>query len=82
VVQEIFRFLKADIAFMNIRPLRYSLVLDPRTDALPRVSAAKTKRNLELRDAVLTNFHQHEVVFRGLLVLLFLKINLLKMIKS
>ncbi|KAM1350925.1 hypothetical protein PS1_004802 [Malus domestica] len=28
VIQEIVRFLKADTAFMNIRPLRYSIVLD------------------------------------------------------
>ncbi|XP_061360062.1 uncharacterized protein LOC133304096 isoform X2 [Gastrolobium bilobum] len=68
VVQEIVRFLKADTAFMNIRPLRYSLVLDPHPDTLPHVSAAITKRNLKLRDAVLSSFHQNEVKFSELTI--------------
>ncbi|MED6186154.1 hypothetical protein PIB30_064085 [Stylosanthes scabra] len=63
VLQEIVKFLKADTAFMNIRPLRYSLVLDPHPDTLPHVSAAITKRSLRLRDAVLSSFHQNEVKF-------------------
>ncbi|KAJ4835271.1 hypothetical protein Tsubulata_031950 [Turnera subulata] len=65
VVQEIIRFLKADTAFMNIRPLRYSLVLDPYPDSLPRVA---TKRNLRLRDAVLSSYHHNEVKFSELTV--------------
>ncbi|KAE9611166.1 putative protein SCAI [Lupinus albus] len=68
VVQEIVRFLKADTAFMNIRPLRYSLVLDPHPDTLPNVSAAITKRNLKLRDAVLSSFHHNEVKFSELTI--------------
>ncbi|XP_057453754.1 uncharacterized protein LOC130745481 isoform X2 [Lotus japonicus] len=62
VVQEIVRFLKADTAFTNIRPLRYSLVLDPHPDTLPQTSAAITKRSLKLQDAVLSSFHHNEVL--------------------
>ncbi|CAN0830050.1 Protein SCAI [Linum grandiflorum] len=63
VIQEIIRFLKADTAFMNIRPLRYSLVLDPNPDSLP---CAKTKRHLRLRDVVLSSYHHNEVKFSEL----------------
>lgn len=59
MVQEIVRFLKADTAFMNIRPLRYSLVLDPRPDDLPHASASV--RSLKLRDAILSSYHHNEV---------------------
>lgn len=58
MVQEIIRFLKADTAFMNIRPLRYSLVLDPHPESLPRIA---TRRNLRLRDAILSSYHHNEV---------------------
>jgi hypothetical protein len=58
VVQEISRFLKADTTFMNIRPLRYSLVLDLHPDSLPRVA---TRRSLKLRDAILSSYHHNEV---------------------
>ncbi|XP_014516666.1 protein SCAI [Vigna radiata var. radiata] len=68
VVQEIVRFLKADTAFMNMRPLRYSLVLDSHPDTLPHVPAAITKRHLKLRDAVLSSFHQNEVKYSELTV--------------
>ncbi|CAK7341739.1 unnamed protein product [Dovyalis caffra] len=63
VVQEIIRFLKADTAFMNIRPLRYSLVLDLHPDSLPRVA---TRRSLKLRDAILSSYHHNEVKFSEL----------------
>ncbi|CAN1132385.1 Protein SCAI [Linum perenne] len=63
VIQEIIRFLKADTAFMNIRPLRYSLVLDPNPDSLP---CAKSKRQLRLRDVVLSSYHHNEVKFSEL----------------
>ncbi|KAJ7950661.1 Protein SCAI [Quillaja saponaria] len=66
VVQEIVRFLKADTAFLNIRPLRYSLVLDPHPDVLSHVSASATKRNLKLQDAILTSYHHNEVKFSEL----------------
>lgn len=66
VVQEIVKFLKADTAFLNIRPLRYSLVLDPHPDTLPHVSSHSPKRNLRLRDAVLCSYHPNEVKFSEL----------------
>ncbi|TXG66520.1 hypothetical protein EZV62_007795 [Acer yangbiense] len=66
VVQEIVRFLKADTAFMNIRPSRYSPVLDMHPDALVHVSTSVTKRNLRLRDAILSSYHQNEVKFSEL----------------
>ncbi|KAL5134254.1 Protein SCAI [Glycine soja] len=68
VVQEILRFLKAETAFMNIRPLRYSLVLDSHPDTLPHVAAAITKRHLKLRDAVLSSFHPNEVKYSELTI--------------
>lgn len=66
VVQEVVRFLKADTAFMNIRPLRYSLVLDPHPDVLPHVAAPVARKNLRLRDAVLSSYHHNEVKFSEL----------------
>ncbi|XP_044483090.1 protein SCAI isoform X2 [Mangifera indica] len=66
VVQEIVRFLKADTAFMNIRPLRYSLVLDPHADALPGVATSAAKRSLKLREAILSSYHYNEVKFSEL----------------
>ncbi|CAN6697649.1 unnamed protein product [Malus baccata var. baccata] len=66
VIQEIVRFLKADTAFMNIRPLRYSIVLDCHPDSLPHVSAAVAKRSLRLRDAILSSYHHNEVKFSEL----------------
>ncbi|KAL5055156.1 hypothetical protein RYX36_035838 [Vicia faba] len=68
VVLEIGRFLKADTAFMNVRPLRYSLVLDSHPDNLPHVPVAVAKRNLKLRDAVLSSFHHNEVNFSELTI--------------
>ncbi|KAL5063294.1 hypothetical protein RYX36_025031 [Vicia faba] len=68
VVVEIGRFLKADTAFMNVRPLRYSLVLDSHPDNLPHVPVAVVKRNLKLRDAVLSSFHHNEVKFSELTI--------------
>lgn len=59
VVQEIVKFLKADTAFMNIRPLRYSLVLDLHPDLVPHVAAAR--RKLKLKDALLTSYYPNEV---------------------
>uniref|UniRef100_A0A7N0TIP3 Protein SCAI n=1 Tax=Kalanchoe fedtschenkoi TaxID=63787 RepID=A0A7N0TIP3_KALFE len=59
VVQEIFRFLKADTSFMNMRPLRYSVVLDPHPDSLSQ--NASCTRSLKLRDAILCSYHHNEV---------------------
>ncbi|XP_010240848.1 PREDICTED: protein SCAI isoform X2 [Nelumbo nucifera] len=66
VVQEIVRFLRADTAFMNIRPLRYSLVIDTPPDSLPHVASLEGKRNLKLRDAILSSYHHNEVKFTEL----------------
>lgn len=65
VVQEIVRFLKADAAFMNIRPLRYSLLLDPHPDSF-HVSPSVARRNLRLRDVILSSYHNNEVKFSEL----------------
>ncbi|KAK4416132.1 protein SCAI [Sesamum alatum] len=64
VIQEIVKFLKADTAFMNIRPLRYSVVLELHPDCLPHVMDAK--RKLRLRDALLCSYHPNEVKFSEL----------------
>nr|XP_011470551.1 PREDICTED: protein SCAI [Fragaria vesca subsp. vesca] len=63
VIQEIVRFLKADTAFMNIRPLRYSIVLECHPDSLPQVSTLVVRRSLRLRDAMLSSYHHNEVKF-------------------
>ncbi|KAL3537177.1 hypothetical protein ACH5RR_000543 [Cinchona calisaya] len=64
VVQEIVKFLKADTAFMNIRPLRYSVVLDLQPDSIP--NALEAKRKLKLKDALLCSYHPNEVKFSEL----------------
>ncbi|KAJ9567457.1 hypothetical protein OSB04_003423, partial [Centaurea solstitialis] len=64
VIQEITKFLKVDTAFMNIRPLRYSLTLDLHPDSLP--SIANVKRKLKLGDAILCSYHPNEVKFSEL----------------
>lgn len=61
MVQEIVRFLKADTAFMNIRPLRYSPLVDPHPDSLPPVLPSVGRRNLRLQDAILSSYHNNEV---------------------
>ncbi|KAF8412803.1 hypothetical protein HHK36_000773 [Tetracentron sinense] len=66
VVQEIVRFLKVDTAFMNIRPLRYSLALDSHPDSLTHVASFDGKRGLRLRDAILSSYHHNEVKFAEL----------------
>ncbi|XP_024934427.2 uncharacterized protein LOC107429257 isoform X2 [Ziziphus jujuba] len=64
VVQELLRFLKADTTFMNLRPLRFSVVLD-QSQSDSQIFA-NAKRNLRLRDAVLTSYHHNEVKFSEL----------------
>ncbi|KAI5647614.1 hypothetical protein M9H77_33619 [Catharanthus roseus] len=66
VVQEIVKFLKADTAFMNIRPLRYSVVLDLHPDSLPVALGAR--RRLKLKDALLCSYHPNEVKFSELTI--------------
>lgn len=58
VVQEILRFLKADSGFTNLRPSRYSVVLDSNPDS---IVVPNVKRNLKLTDAVLSSYHHNEV---------------------
>lgn len=66
VIQEIVKFLKADTGFMNIRPLRYSVVLDLHPDSLP--NALEAKRKLKLKDALLCSYHPNEVKFSELTI--------------
>ncbi|KAJ0612011.1 putative protein SCAI [Helianthus annuus] len=64
VIRDLTKFLKVDTAFMNIWPLRYSVVLDLDPDCLPRVACIK--RNLKLRGAILCSYHPNEVKFSEL----------------
>ncbi|KAG5627210.1 hypothetical protein H5410_012428 [Solanum commersonii] len=64
VVQEIVKFRKAYPAFMHIKPLRYSIILDLHPDCLPQVVEAK--RKLRLRDALLCSYHSNEVKYSEL----------------
>ncbi|KAL7617481.1 hypothetical protein Lser_V15G03161 [Lactuca serriola] len=66
VIRDITKFLKVDTAFMNMRPLRYSIVLDHDPDNLPLVSFIK--RKLRLRDAILCSYHPNEVKFSELTI--------------
>lgn len=59
VIQELLRFLKADTGFLNLRPLRFSVVLDQFQSDSQNLPHAK--RNLRLRDAVLSSYHHNEV---------------------
>ncbi|GAB2270674.1 hypothetical protein Dimus_005546 [Dionaea muscipula] len=68
VLQEIVKFQKVDSAFMNIRPLRYSLVLDAHPDSIPLLSASNSKKNLRLQDGILCSYHPNEVKFSELTV--------------
>ncbi|WOK98337.1 protein SCAI [Canna indica] len=66
VVQEIFRFLKADTSFMNMKPLRYSFLFDTNPDSLPIVASSYKRRGLVLRDVILSSYHHNEVKFTEL----------------
>ncbi|KAJ0792832.1 putative protein SCAI [Helianthus annuus] len=61
VIRDLTKFLKVDTAFMNIWPLRYSVVLDLDPDCLPHVACIK--RNLKLRGAILCSYHPNEVTY-------------------
>ncbi|XP_043695494.1 protein SCAI-like isoform X2 [Telopea speciosissima] len=63
VVQEIVRFLKADIAFINARPLRYCAMFDSHPTSFPYVARFHAKRVLKLKDALLMSYHGNEVKF-------------------
>ncbi|RZC69351.1 hypothetical protein C5167_032473 [Papaver somniferum] len=66
VLHEIARFLKYDTPFLNIRPLRYSMILDPNPDSLPHVTSWEGRRNLRLREAIVSSYHHNEVKFTEL----------------
>ncbi|KAL0378950.1 UNVERIFIED_CONTAM: protein SCAI [Sesamum radiatum] len=66
VVQEIVRFTKADPAFMNARPLRYTAMFDSYPASLPYVARFHAKRLLKFRDALLTSYRKNEVKFAEL----------------
>ncbi|TVU10239.1 hypothetical protein EJB05_43754, partial [Eragrostis curvula] len=68
VVQEIGRFLRADSAFMNMRPLRYSYAFDPPPDTLPTVPPTIKKRGLGLSDAILCSYYHNEVKFTDITI--------------
>lgn len=63
IVQEIIRFVKADTAFQNSRPLRYSVRLDPHPNSHPSVASLEGRQALTLRDALLTSYHRNEIKF-------------------
>ncbi|XP_024984591.1 protein SCAI-like isoform X1 [Cynara cardunculus var. scolymus] len=64
VIRDITKILKVDTAFMNIRHLRYSIMMDLDPDCLPCVAC--TKRKLRLRDGILCSYHPNEVKFSEL----------------
>ncbi|XP_059638860.1 uncharacterized protein LOC132281145 [Cornus florida] len=66
VVQEIFRFMKADTALFNVRPLRYCAMFDSYPASLPYVARFHAKKILRFRDALLTSYHRNEVKFAEL----------------
>jgi len=61
IVQEIIRFVKADTAFQNSRPLRYSVRLDLHPNSHPSVASLEGRQALKLRDVLLTSYHHNEV---------------------
>ncbi|MCL7041080.1 hypothetical protein MKW94_024894 [Papaver nudicaule] len=65
VLHEIARFLKYDTPFLNIRPLRYSMILDPNPDCLPHITSWEG-RSLRLREAIVSSYHHNEVKFSEL----------------
>ncbi|KAG0469665.1 hypothetical protein HPP92_016365 [Vanilla planifolia] len=61
VLQETFRFLKADKTFTNARPLRYSLLFDAHPSSLPYIARLHKRRVLKLQDALLTSYRKNEI---------------------
>lgn len=61
VLQETFRFLKADTSFSNTRPLRYSLLFDSHPSSLPYIARLHKRRVLKLQDALLTSYRKNEI---------------------
>ncbi|KAK8942191.1 hypothetical protein KSP40_PGU017823 [Platanthera guangdongensis] len=61
LLQETFRFLKADTSFSNTRPLRYSLLFDSHPSSLPYIARLHKRRVLKFQDALLTSYHRNEI---------------------
>lgn len=61
VVQEIVRFMKAEVTFTNNRPLRYCATFDSFPASLPCVARFHANKVLKFRDALLTSYHRNEV---------------------
>ena len=61
VVQEIVRFMKADVACEISRPLRYSVLLDPHPSSIPTVDRLEGVKPLRLEDAILASYYHSEV---------------------
>ncbi|XP_020589328.1 protein SCAI isoform X2 [Phalaenopsis equestris] len=61
VLQETFRFLKAEASFTNARPLRYSLLFDAHPSSLPYIARLHKRRVLKLQDALLTSYRRTEI---------------------
>lgn len=66
VVQEIVRFMNAETAFVNTRPLRYCAIFESYPDSLPYVARFHAKKVLKFRDALLASYHRNEVKFAEL----------------
>ncbi|CAN6466885.1 unnamed protein product [Victoria cruziana] len=65
VVQDIVRFLKADAAFMDARPLRHQEHVAPDLN-FSHFSNFQLGKALKLQDALLTSYHPNEVKFTEL----------------
>lgn len=61
VVQEIFRFLKADVACKTSRPLRYCVLYDPHPSEITPIGNLEGKKSLHLEDAILASYYHNEV---------------------
>ncbi|KAK1370878.1 Cdk-activating kinase assembly factor MAT1, centre [Heracleum sosnowskyi] len=66
VVQEIVRFMKAEVTFTNNRPLRYCAAFDSFPASLPCVARFHANKVLKFRDALLTSYHRNEVKYAEL----------------
>ncbi|MQL70536.1 hypothetical protein Taro_002830, partial [Colocasia esculenta] len=63
VLQEIVRFLKADVVVANSRPLRYCLLFDSHPSSHSYIARFHPKRALRLQQALLASYHRNEVKF-------------------
>ncbi|KAK9136756.1 hypothetical protein Sjap_007350 [Stephania japonica] len=68
VVKDIVKFLNIDSAFMNLRPLRYSLVFDVHLNDVIKEESFVAKRCLNLREAILCCCRPNEVMLTEITV--------------